>query len=109
MSKIKYEIVMPKSVEQLTTYFSNLLKNNSKHFIFRILPEYLTVEELWQVLIKNKENIERFRKNKSIIILSNTFDYKQVPDFIPLAPTEKEALDIIELEEIERELMSELE
>ncbi len=106
MSKMKYEVLLPKSQAQLDTMFANLYKNNGKHLIVRIFADYLTLEDLLAVLEKNKDKIERFRRNKSLVLLTGEFNYEQIPEFVPVAPTEEEALDVIEFEEIERQLMS---
>jgi hypothetical protein len=42
--------------------------------------------------------------NKSFVLVTNKVEYDQVPDEICLVPTIREAKDIIEMEEIERDL-----
>lgn len=42
--------------------------------------------------------------NKSFVLVTNKVEYDQVPDEICLVPTIQEAKDIIEMEEIERDL-----
>lgn len=42
--------------------------------------------------------------NKSFVLVTNKVEYDQVPDEICLVPTVQEAKDIIEMEEIERDL-----
>ncbi|MGB5360797.1 MAG: ribonuclease Z, partial [Eudoraea sp.] len=42
--------------------------------------------------------------NKSFVLVTNKVEYDQVPDEISLVPTIQEAKDIIEMEEIERDL-----
>jgi hypothetical protein len=42
--------------------------------------------------------------NKSFVLVSNKLDFNEVPDEICLVPTIREAKDIIEMEEIERDL-----
>ncbi len=101
---VKYEVYLPKTREQLEGFLLNISRKNPvKHYIIRIFEDYLSLEDLLEVLLKNKDLIERFRKNKSIVLwLENNFE--EIPDFIPVAPTEEEALDIIDFEEIERDL-----
>jgi len=104
MSKNKYDIALPKSKEQLESLLSNIFKKNpTKHYIIRVFKEYLALEDLLEILNKYESKIEKFRRNKSIIILTEDFDYEQIPEFIPLAPTEEEAVDTIDFEEIERD------
>ena len=105
MSKQKYSIELPKSSAQLESLFSSIFKKNAtKHCIIRVFENYLSIEELIEILQKNEKNIARFRRNKSLVLLTEDFDYEQIPEFIPLAPSEEEAVDIIEFEEIERDL-----
>ena len=105
MSKLKYEILLPKGQSQLDGILSQLIKTNSGHLIIKILNEYIDPEELKKTLEKYKTNIQTYKLNYSIVILHD--DYNQIPDFIAVAPTEEEAIDIIEFEEIERDLFNE--
>ncbi len=102
MSKLKYEVLLPKSSAQLEGMFSGLLKTKSKHLIIKIIDKYITPDTLKEILDKYQNHIENYKKNKSIVILYDNYD--NIPDFMPVAPTEEEALDIIEFEEIERDL-----
>ena len=103
MSKLKYEIMLPKSPEQLEGKIKDLFRKNTNHIMIKILDEYVQPEDLNKILHKLQASIEKFRKNKSLIILTD--NYETVPDFVPVSPTEEEAVDIIEFEEIERDLM----
>ncbi len=101
---VKYEVYLPKMPEQLEGFLRKISRENPvKHYIIRIFEEYFPTEELLELLSKNKALIEQFRKNKSLVLWMEK-DFEQIPDFIPVAPTEEEALDIIDFEEIEREL-----
>jgi hypothetical protein len=105
MSKIKYDILLPKSQEQLENIFQSLLKSvKSKHIIIKILENYINLDVLSGILNKYQIQIEKFKRNQSLVILTDSFDYEKIPDFIPVAPTEEEALDIIDFEIIERDL-----
>jgi hypothetical protein len=44
------------------------------------------------------------RANKSFVLVTDKVDYEDVPDEISLAPTLQEAMDIIDMEDIERDL-----
>ncbi len=68
----------------------NLLKNNS--FYLEDLLLFLTVSS------SHRSN------NKSFVIINNTINPDSIPDEFVVVPTLKEAIDIIEMEEIEREL-----
>ena len=104
MSKNKYDIELPKSKAQLESLLSNIFKKNpTKHYILRIFETHISLEDLLGMLDKYQSKIEKFRRSKSIILLTEDFDYEQIPEFMPLAPTEEEAVDIIDFEEIERD------
>lgn len=48
-------------------------------------------------------NVHRER-GKSFVLVTNKVTYDEIPDQITVVPTLQEALDIIEMEEIERDL-----
>ena len=56
--------------------------------------------------IKQLVSISKLHKknNKSFVIVANTIDYNSVPVSLTLVPTILEAQDIINMEEIERDL-----
>ncbi len=103
MAKLIYEVMLPKNKAQLEGFFLQLFKPKQKHLIIKILNDYINKDDLKETLEKYQENIKKYKKNKSIVIIYEY--YKDIPDFIPVAPTEDEAIDIIEFEEIERDLM----
>ena len=102
MTKVKYEVWLPKSKKQLESLFTNLFRSKSKHIIIRVLDNYIKIEELIEVLKGFEKQINNYKKSHSIVLL--TEQYEEIPDFIPVAPTEEEAVDIIDFEEIERDL-----
>lgn len=55
--------------------------------------------KLFSNLIKQHKKVK-----KSLILVADDFDYNIVPDTITLVPTVLEAHDIIDMEEIERDL-----
>jgi hypothetical protein len=66
------------------THNSNITSNSIKQFV--------------QISKLHKKN------NKSFVIVANTIDYNSVPVSLTLVPTILEAHDIINMEEIERDL-----
>ncbi len=104
MAQAKYKIILPKSKAQFESELQNIFKKNPNlHYIFRVLDEYISLEELSELLLKYQNKIEQFKKNKSIVILMEGIDYEEFPEFMSVAPTEEEAVDIIDFEEIERD------
>lgn len=106
MSKISYKIEMPKSKEQLESLLNTIFTSNpNQHIVVRVIKSYVGLEDLLFLLEKYNKKINNFKQNKSIVLLTDDFEIDQIPEFIPMAPTEEEALDIIDFEEIERNLL----
>jgi len=104
MGKMKFDFYMPKTIKQLESFLQQLFKTNPKNVVVRIV-DGIELEDLLSLLNKYKQQIENYKRSKSIVILTDLFDYNQLPDFISMAPTEEEAVDVIEFEEIERDLL----
>ncbi|UOB17225.1 ribonuclease Z [Abyssalbus ytuae] len=61
----------------------------------------LTGDDVLEFLeISNKHRAE----NKSFVIVTNKVNYDEIPDELEIVPTLQEAFDIIDMEEIERDL-----
>ena len=90
----------------IPTFLDNLNKAYDKvkddHLILNLFSfEKLTagdVLEFFDLSNKHKEN------GKSFVIVTNKVSYDEVPEEIMVTPTVQEAKDIIEMEEIERDL-----
>jgi hypothetical protein len=90
----------------ITTFLENLNKSYTKvkddNLILNLFSfETLTagdVLEFWELSKNHKQN------GKSFVIVTNKVSYDDVPDEIMVTPTLQEAKDIIEMEEIERDL-----
>ena len=105
MGKKKYDVLMPKTLEQLESFLQQLLKKKPKNTIVKILAPYIGNDELLLLLNKYQKQLINFKRSKSIVFLTDDFDYDQIPDYVSIAPTEEEAQDIIDFEEIERDLL----
>ncbi len=83
------ELIVPKYYDQ-------------KHLIIDLLKyESLTLEELVQFI--KLSNYQRADK-KSYVIVNKGINYDLIPDEMIVVPTIQEAQDVIEMEEIERDL-----
>lgn len=90
----------------ITTFLANLNKSYAKvkddNLILNLFSfEKLTssdVSEFLELSNKHKSN------GKSFVIVTDKVSYDEVPDEIMVTPTLQEAKDIIEMEEIERDL-----
>lgn len=90
----------------LQVFIENLIKEypnlKNDHLIINLFSfSTLTKNEVLEFLeISNKHK----KANKSFVLVTETVSYDDVPDEISLAPTIQEARDLIEMEEIERDL-----
>ena len=90
----------------LPGFLSNLSsaypKLRNDHLIINLFSfDSQTTEDLLEFL----ELSDRHRgSGKSFVLVSDKISYEEVPDEISLAPSLQEARDIIEMEEIERDL-----
>jgi len=102
MSKVKYEVWLPKSNIQLESRLVDLFRSKYKNIVIKILDDYITPQELGDTLTKFDKQLKNFKRSNSIVII--TEQHEAIPDYISVAPTEEEAEDIIDLEEIERNI-----
>lgn len=90
----------------IPTFLANLTKEYAKvkedHLILNLFSfEKLTSGDVLEFLELSK----RHKNNgKSFVIVTNKVTYDEVPEEIMVTPTLQEAKDIIEMEEIERDL-----
>ncbi len=93
------KISMPTFLDHLNKAYD---KVKDDHLILNLFSfEKLTAGDVLEFLDlsnKHKEN------GKSFVIVTNKVAYDEVPDEIMVTPTLQEAKDIIEMEEIERDL-----
>ena len=62
MAKLIYEVLLPKNKAQLEGIFLQLFKPRQKHLIIKILNDYITEDDLKEILEKYQENIEKYKK-----------------------------------------------
>lgn len=90
----------------ITTFLDNLNKSYGKvkddNLVLNLFSfEQLTAGDVLEFL----ELSNRHKENgKSFVIVTNKVSYEEVPEEIMVTPTLQEAKDIIEMEEIERDL-----
>lgn len=92
-------ISLRKFVENLDKSYNKIKKN---HLIINLFSfSGITSNDILEFLqLSNKHRAA----NKSFVLVTKKVEYDQVPDEICLVPTVQEAKDIIEMEEIERDL-----
>jgi hypothetical protein len=92
-------ISLRKFIENLNSSYKNI-KND--HLIINLFSfSQITSNDILEFL--QLSNAHR-AANKSFVLVTNKVEYDQVPDEICLVPTIREAKDIVEMEEIERDL-----
>jgi hypothetical protein len=90
----------------LNIFLENLSKGYEKikndHIIINLFSfSNITKNDILEFLdISNTHK----KANKSFVLVTDTISYNEVPDVISVAPSIQEAKDIIEMEEIERDL-----
>lgn len=86
-------------LENLKAEYAHWNKNN---LILNLLPlSNLNVES---VLLFKALSDQHRKEGKSFVLVSEAISYEMVPDEICLVPSLQEAFDIIEMDEIERDL-----
>jgi len=96
---IEQEATLELVVESLTVEMSNLKNQN-------LILDISNFKEFSQANAKSFLNIsKKHRKNgKSFVPLNKYVSYDNIPEELNVVPTIQEARDIIEMEEIERDL-----
>lgn len=90
---------LPRFLSNLNKAYPKLRNDHLIINLFSFGP--LATEDLLEFL----ELSDRHRgSGKSFVLVSDKISYEEVPDEISLAPSLQEARDIIEMEEIERDL-----
>ncbi len=85
---------------------ANIDKEYDKIKADNIVVKLFSVKDIQESSINDFLLISKRHKEskKSFIIVSSTIDYDSVPQELSITPTIQEAFDIIEMEEIERDL-----
>ncbi|MFM1878500.1 MAG: hypothetical protein RLZZ241_1366 [Bacteroidota bacterium] len=86
-------------LEKFNKAYLDLAPNN---LIINLLE--LGLLEAPDILLFKAVSAAHRKKGKSFVLVSDAISYEAVPDEICLVPTIQEAFDVIEMEEIERDL-----
>jgi len=91
------------NAKDFADFISTLLKKFENENLVIDLLKYgkLTLEELLNFL---KPSIEHYKNGKSFVIVNDTIIIDDVPEELRVVPTLQEAKDLIQMEEIERDL-----
>lgn len=86
-------------IEKLTTQFNSFKDQNLILDVSK--DESISIEDLKQV--KDLAKMHK-KEKKTMVFVASTIDFNAIPRFLVVVPTVLEAHDIIEMEEIERDL-----
>ena len=95
----KESVSMETFLQRLKQSYDRLKHENLVINLF--LLHEITADDL--LLLLDISNTHRKQK-KSFVVVSNKVNYDEIPDKLLVVPTLQEARDIIEMEEIERDL-----
>jgi len=115
-TKEKFHVVHPietsiyaNMAADLTTQCSFFLKNETKNLILNLENTETIDETIATAIVKLQQDF--FENKASFVVCSinnqikNVFEISELFDSLNYAPTESEAWDIVQMEEIERELL----
>ena len=96
------------SSDPIGIYFRNLVKAHYKNMHHQnIVIDLSAIEALNPKHVLEFSELNTYNKEtvlKSFVVVVGTMSVSKIPDDIATAPTLQEALDIVEMEEIERDL-----
>ncbi len=107
-----YYSISPSENEKLTEkdgfqiFFNSFLKNNTNFKNINVILDFSkTINiDLDKILLFSQISETHRNNNKSFVIVCEGIEFDKIPDEIVAVPTFKEAEDIIEIEDIERDL-----
>ena len=87
-------------------FFNEFLKNNTNFKNVNVILDFSKIIniDLNKILLFSQLSEKHRNNNKSFVIVCEGIEFDEVPDEIVAVPTFKEAEDIIEIEDIERDL-----
>jgi hypothetical protein len=101
----KYTLVKPTSnsvSDFLTTFNNSYSELTGNHLIIDLSEKFnITIEELMLFL---EVSTQHRNNGTSFVVICNGVDIDDVPDEINVVPTLTEAIDILEMDAIERDL-----
>ncbi|HEU0064912.1 MAG TPA: STAS domain-containing protein [Flavisolibacter sp.] len=98
---------------ELNNQFIELLKDSIKNVVLNLHDVKSVDEEAAEILVRTQQNF--YEAGASFVIcelskeLESFLDDKELLELMNVTPTESEASDIIQMEEIERDLLDETE
>ena len=105
MKKQKYKVFRAKDAVKLKGFLDGLFNKTPRdHYIIKMVEKEIPFHAFLKILEPFINKIEWYTKEKSLVFVREDYDPDEIPEGISIAPSELEASDIIDFEEIEREL-----
>jgi hypothetical protein len=105
MGKQRYKAFRAYDTGKLKGFLDNLFRKTPRdHYIVKIVAKEIPNDVFFDLLEKYQSKIEWYRREKSLIFVLEDYDPDEIPEWLVVAPSELEASDIIDFEEIERDL-----
>ncbi len=105
MKKQSYKVFRAADKVKLRGFLDALFRRTPRHhYVVKIVARDIPNAELFEMLEKYRSKIEWYRREKSLVFVPEDYDPDAVPEWLSMAPSELEASDIIDFEEIERDL-----
>lgn len=94
------------SEEQFQLFFDEFLKNNTNFKNVNLILDFSDSVnvDLSKILLFSPISEKHKNHNKSFVIVCEGIEFDKIPEELVTVPTFKEAEDIIEMEDIERDL-----
>jgi anti-anti-sigma factor len=95
---------------ELKTYLEEPLKDTIKNVVLNLHNVKTIAEETAEVLVRTQQKF--YEQNASFVVceldegVEKFLDEKELLEMMNVTPTESEAYDIVQMEEVERELLS---
>lgn len=115
-TKEKFHVIRVETAElpanlaaELKTYLEEPLKDTIKNVVLNLRNVKTIDEETAEVLVRTQQKF--YEQNASFVVCELTdeiekfLDEKELLEMMNVTPTESEAYDIVQMEEVERELL----
>ena len=115
-TKEKFHVIRVETAElpanlaaELKTYLEEPLKDTIKNVVLNLRNVKTIAEETAEILVRTQQKF--YEQNASFVVCELTddiekfLDEKELLEMMNVTPTESEAYDIVQMEEVERELL----
>ena len=106
INKQETTVTFTKEASSYQEFLANFFKAYANHKEYHIIINLFSIEKLTANDLLEFLEVSKNHKNnkKSFVIITDDINIESLPDDLIVVPTLQEAIDIIEMEEIERDL-----